>query len=119
MFKETLREVVESTEGGIAGLLMDYEGFAVDSWARDDAGIDIQTIGMELSVVLKDLRRASEQLDAGGMREFSFQTERLTTIVRTISAEYVVALALSPAGNQGKGRFLLRIAAPKLITALG
>ncbi len=74
MFKETLREVVEGTDGGIAGVLMDYEGFAVETFSRDDAEIDIQTVGMELSVVLKDVRRAAEQLDAGAMQEFMFQS---------------------------------------------
>ncbi len=118
MFKETLREVVEGTEGGIAGVLMDYEGFAVEHWSRDNAEIDIQTVGMELSVVLKDVRRATEQLDAGSMREFTFHTEKLTGIVRTLTGEYVVALALAPTGNQGKGRFLLRVAAPRLLAAL-
>ncbi len=118
MFKDTLREVVEGTEGGIAGVLMDYEGFAVDHWSRDEAEIDIQTVGMELSVVLKDVRRASEQLDTGGMKEFVFHTDKLTGVVRTITNEYVVALAMTPQGNHGKGRFLLRIAAPKLLAEL-
>ncbi len=119
MFKETLKEVVEGTDGGIAGVLMDYEGFAVETWTRDDAELDIQTVGMELSVVLKDARRATEQLDAGSMREFSFQSEKLATIVRMLTNEYVVALAMSPDGNHGKGRYLLRLAAPKLLDALG
>jgi predicted regulator of Ras-like GTPase activity (Roadblock/LC7/MglB family) len=118
MFKDTLREVVEGTEGGIAGVLMDYEGFAVDHWAREDAEFDIQTVGMELSVVLKDVRRASEQLDTGKMSEFVFHSEKLSAVVRMINTEYVVALTLRPNGNPGKGRFLLRLAAPKLIEAL-
>lgn len=119
MFKDTLREVVEGTDGGIAGVLMDYEGFAVEHWSRDDAEVDIQTVGMELSVVLKDVRRATEQLDAGGMKEFTFLTEKLATVVRMLTSEYVVALAIAPDGNHGKGRYLLRLAAPKLLSALG
>jgi predicted regulator of Ras-like GTPase activity (Roadblock/LC7/MglB family) len=119
MFKEVLRDVVEGIDGGIAGVVMDYEGFAVDQFACDDAAIDIQTVGMELSVVLKDVRRASEQMDAGAMREFVFQTEKLSTVIRTVTGEYVVALAMSPSSNTGKARFLLRMAAPKLADALG
>lgn len=119
MFKDLLREVVENADGAIAGVLMDYEGFAVDSWARDDAAVDIQTVGMELSVVLKDVRRASEQLEAGGANEISIQTDRLVTVVRMLNAEYVVALALTPEANHGKARFLLRLAVPKLLAALG
>jgi len=69
--------------------------------------------------VLKDVRRAAEQLDAGAMQEFMFRSEKLATVIRTITSEYVVALAMAPQGNHGKGRFLLRLAAPKLIEDLG
>lgn len=119
MFSETLKDIVEGTEGGIAGLLMGFDGIAVDSWARDNADFDIQTVGMELSMVLKDIQRASEQLDAGGPQEVAIQAEKVTTLIRMLNTEYFVALALRPEGNYGKGRFLLRIAAPKFLDALG
>jgi predicted regulator of Ras-like GTPase activity (Roadblock/LC7/MglB family) len=118
MFKEALRDVVEGTEGGMAGLLMGFDGIAVDSYTKAEAGVDIQTLGMELSVVLKDVRRAVEQLEAGGAREIAIQAERVTTLVRLLNADYFIALTLSPEGNFGKGRFLLRLAAPKLLSNL-
>lgn len=118
MFKESLQEIVEGTEGAIAGLLMGFDGIAVESWTRGETDLDIQTIGMELSVVLKDIHRAAEQLETGDAREVAIQAERLTTVVRMINPEYFVALALRPEGNFGKGRFLLRLAAPKLAAAL-
>lgn len=118
MFKETLREVVEGTEGGLAGLLMGFDGIAVESYTKGESEADIQTIGMELSVVLKDIRRAVEQLRAGGAREVAIQAERVTTLVRLLNDDYFMALTLSPDGNFGKGRFMLRIAAPKLLSNL-
>lgn len=118
MFKEALREVVDGTDGGVAGLLMGYDGIPVDSFTRDDAELDVQTVGMELSGALKEIRRASEQLDAGGAKEVAIQAEKLLTIVRMLNNEYFVALAMKPEGNYGKGRFLLRLAAPKLLAAL-
>lgn len=118
MFKEALREVVEGTDGGIAGLLMGYDGIPVESWARDDADFDIQTVGVELSVILKDIGRAAEQLEAGSPREVAIQAEKVTTLVRMLNAEYFLALALKPDGNPGKGRFMLRLAAPKVLAAL-
>ena len=117
MFNETLREIVEGTEGGVAGLLMGFDGIAVDSWTREDSELDITTVGMELSMVLKDIQRAAEQLEAGGAREVAIQAEKLTTVVRMLNGDYFVALALTPEGNLGKGRFLLRIAAPKFVAA--
>lgn len=118
MFNETLREIVEGTEGGVAGLLMGFDGIAVDSWTREDSELDITTVGMELSMVLKDIRRAAEQLESGGAREVAIQAEKLTTVVRMLNGDYFLALALAPDGNLGKGRFLMRIAAPKFIDAL-
>ncbi len=118
MFKEALREVVDGTDGGVAGLLMGYDGIPVDSFTRDDAELDVQTVGMELSGALKEIRRASEQLDAGGAKEVAIQAEKLLTIIRMLNGEYFVALAMKPDGNFGKGRFLLRLAAPKLLAAL-
>jgi predicted regulator of Ras-like GTPase activity (Roadblock/LC7/MglB family) len=118
MFKEALRDVVEGTEGGMAGLLMGFDGIAVESYTKSDSEVDIQTVGMELSVVLKDVRRAVEQLQGGDAREIAIQAEKVTTLVRLINADYFIALTMSPDGNFGKGRFLLRLAAPKLLSNL-
>ena len=65
MFQDALREIVDKTEGGIAGLLMDSSGIAVESYARDDAPFDITTIGIEFGVVLGSIKRAAEMLEAG------------------------------------------------------
>lgn len=121
MFSDTLREIVEGTDGGIAGLLMGVDGIAIDSYARDESAtdVDIQTVGIELSGVLKDIQRAAEQLETGGAHEIAIQAEKLTTLVRMLNAEYFVALTLRPDGNFGKGRFLLRLATPKFLEALG
>jgi hypothetical protein len=40
------------------------------------------------------------------------------TLIRVINETYFVAVALSPEGNLGKGRYLLRIVAPKLAEEL-
>lgn len=116
MFKETLKEMVHGVEGGKAALLMGYDGLAVDQYSRD--GFDIETLGAEFSVVLNDARRAALALDAGQTMEVSFRTETVTAVVRMLNDEYFLALALSPQGNLGKGRFLLRLTAPRLLKDL-
>ena len=89
------------------------------SWlSRCQLPRDIESVGMEYSVVLKGVQRAAEMLDAGETKEVSVQTERLTTVVRMLSDEYFVALAVEPGGNVGKARFLLRTSAPVLIENL-
>ena len=118
MFKEILYVIVNRTDGGVAGLLMASDGIAIDQYSRGDGPFDIESVGMEYSVVLKGVQRAAEMLDTGATKEVSVQTERLTTVVRMLTDEYFVALAVEPGGNVGKARYLLRTSAPKLIENL-
>ena len=119
MFRQTLREIVDQTDGGIAGLVMDAEGIAVESYSRDGAPFDNTTIGIEFGVVLGSIKRAAESLEAGKPREVAIGTEKMTTLIRTLGDTYFLAVALRPDGNFGKGRFLMRVAAPKLLAELG
>jgi len=43
MFQEALRDIVDRIEGGVAGLVMDNSGIAVDSYSRDDAPFPVTT----------------------------------------------------------------------------
>jgi predicted regulator of Ras-like GTPase activity (Roadblock/LC7/MglB family) len=114
MFKEALQSVVDGTAGGLAGLLMDFEGIAVESYATGESSLDVEAVGAEVSVVVKAIQRATEMLDAGETREVSFKSDKLVTLIRIINENYFIALTMSPDGNFGKGRFMLRVAAPKL-----
>jgi predicted regulator of Ras-like GTPase activity (Roadblock/LC7/MglB family) len=119
MFKEALRELVEKTDGGIAGLLMDSEGIALESYTRDDAPFDINTVGIEFGVVLGQIKRAAESLEAGAAHEVAIGTDKMLTLIRTLGTSYFLALTIRPDGNFGKGRFLMRTAAPRLMAELG
>lgn len=120
MFREILSDVVERTEGGLAALVMGMDGIAIESYVRETAGpIEVENVGMEFSVVLKDIRKAAELVDAGATREVTIQGEKMTTVIRLINADYFVALAMRPDGNYGKARYLLRTGASKLASELG
>jgi predicted regulator of Ras-like GTPase activity (Roadblock/LC7/MglB family) len=117
MFKEAIRDVVEGTDGGMAGVLMDFEGIAVDSYVKGET-VDINAVGAEYSVILKSIQRATESLEAGGAREIAIQSDKITTLIRILNDDYFLAITLSPDGNFGKGRYLMRTAAPKLLEQL-
>jgi predicted regulator of Ras-like GTPase activity (Roadblock/LC7/MglB family) len=119
MFRAALRDIVDKTEGGVAGLIMDSEGIAVDSYARDDSPFDITTIGIEFGVVLGSIKRAAESLEAGQPREVTIATDKMITLIRTLGDNYFLAVAILPDGNLGKGRFLMRTAVPTLLAELG
>jgi len=118
MFREALRNMVENTDGGVAGLIMDSEGISVEAYAKDDT-LDITTIGIEFGVVLGSIRRAAESLEAGQPREVAIATDKMITLIRTLGDNYFLALALRPEGNLGKGRCLMRTVAPTLLAELG
>lgn len=118
MFKEALRDLVEGTEGGLAGLLMDSSGIAVETYAKGGSPFDINTIGIEFSVVIGQIKRAAEMLEAGDTREIVVGTDQLVTLIRMLGDTYFLALAIQPEGNLGKGRYLMRTAAPRLIAEL-
>lgn len=118
MFQEVLKEVVDHTDGGVASLLMGFDGIPVDQYVREGEGFDVETVGMEYSVILKSIRNAAEMLDAGDAREVAIKAERITTVIRLINEEYFVAIAIKPSGNVGKARFLLRTRSPKLLANL-
>jgi predicted regulator of Ras-like GTPase activity (Roadblock/LC7/MglB family) len=118
MFKEVLKNVVDRTEGGLAGLLMGYDGIAVDSYVSERAQLDVETIGMEFSVILKNIKRAAELLEAGHANEVAIRAERMITVMRLLNEEYFLAVALTPDGNAGKARFLLRTQGSKLLADL-
>jgi len=118
MFKDVLRDVVERTDGGIAGLLMGFDGIPVENYVKGDVAVDVESVGMEYSVILTQIMKAAKMLDAGEAREVSIQAENLTTVIRLLNKEYFVALTMGPKANFGKGRFLLRTLTPKLLDDL-
>ncbi|MCA9591121.1 MAG: hypothetical protein KC657_37745 [Myxococcales bacterium] len=118
MFKEALRDLVEGTDGGLAGLLMDSSGIALESYSKEGTPFDINTVGIEFSVVIGSIKRAAEMLDAGTAHEVAVGTDKLVTIIRTLGDTYFLALAMDPSGNFGKGRYLMRTAAPRLMAEL-
>jgi predicted regulator of Ras-like GTPase activity (Roadblock/LC7/MglB family) len=119
IFRDALREIVDHVEGGVAGLIMDSEGISVESYTRADTPFDITTIGIEFGVVLGSIKRAVESLEAGHANEVAIATDKITTLLRTLGESYFLAIAIRPDGNFGKGRFLMRTVAPKLLDELG
>lgn len=113
-FREHLQEVCERVEGAIACSLMGVDGIEVDTHLVAGDDLDVKSLLVEYSGVLRSAREAAEVHQAGGVSEFAVSTERLTAVARLISPEYFMVVALKPDGNQGKARFLLRVTAPKV-----
>ena len=111
MFASKLQEAVKSVRGGEAAILMGFDGIPVESFGVDDK-LDIETVGMEFSVVLKEVKKAASLLDSGDAQELTIRTDTMSTVLRIVNEQYFVAMALSTGGNIGKARYVLRMLAP-------
>src|SRR5262249_25088006 len=101
-FRESIKQLVEKLDGGVAAVLIGFDGITVDSSARsgyDGALPDIQTVAMEFADLIAQARRTLVSLDAGALEEFSLRAEALTLVVRVLTQEYFLACAVLPTGN--------------------
>ena len=118
MFADTLRKVVDNVDGGIAAVIMGLDGIPVETYVRQPDKVDVNTVGMEFSFILTQIRKAGDSLQVGGLEELSVKAQRLLLVCRMISAQYFVAIAMAPEGNFGKCRYLVRMATPALVAQL-
>ena len=114
-FNEVVTDIVESVPGGKAAVIMARDGISIADYVKPGESVDIQTMGIEYTGILEEIRKATEVLHAGRLEELTINSESLLFIVRLITDEYFLALAMAPDGNYGKGRYLVRLAAPRLV----
>lgn len=122
-FREHLESVVSTVSGSVACSLVGFDGIAVDTHqpearAEDAAAMELSAALTEYGNLLGQLKATVQTLKTGAVAEMSVNTEKIITIMRMVNAEYYVVLALLPDGNYGKGRYALRLAAPKLAKEL-
>jgi predicted regulator of Ras-like GTPase activity (Roadblock/LC7/MglB family) len=123
MFAETLQRIMDQTPGAVGITLMDNDGIPIETNPPDGAsggggGTDWFAASIEYAAVLGQLKSIAEGMGNSGLEEVTFKTGVLTTVVRPLTAEYLLALSLGPAGNHGKGRYLMRVVTPDLVKEL-
>lgn len=112
--KGTLKELVESVDGGLGAIIIGYDGIPIDEFIVDDSPLDLQLLAVEYATVLKEVRKAVEVLNSGMMEEISINTAASRVIIRVIDEDLFVVFALSADGNYGKGRYYLKRQVPVL-----
>jgi predicted regulator of Ras-like GTPase activity (Roadblock/LC7/MglB family) len=114
-FMSHLESVVKQVDGAIGCSVMGFDGIAVESHQVDAGGdVELANTWVEYASILNQVRSAAESLKTGEVTEVSVNTEKVVTVMRMISSEYFLVLAMKPEGNYGKGRYVLRLTAPKL-----
>ncbi len=118
-FREDLEGICGRVEGALAATLMGFDGIAIDTAEmKPPPGIEMQSLLVEYSGILSQVRQAAESLRIGTASEVSIRTDKLVAVARPLTPDYFVLLALSPDGNVGRARYELRIAGAKLASQL-
>lgn len=117
-FEQTLKSIVSQTPGAIAALIMDFDGIPLASHTASNLNVEVDAVGMEYSAILKEIRKATQLLEAGNTEEINIRAEKLTVVIRVINETYFVAVVLSPDALDAKARYLLRVETSQLAAAL-
>ena len=113
-FGEILRNVVDGTDGALGALVVGLDGIPVDEYSVGSE-LDIQAMTVEYSSLIKEIEKGSQALYLGLTKEVTVMAEKAMVMLRRLNEEYFIVLIMHPEGNFGKGRFLLRMAVPKLL----
>ena len=118
MFRDSLQRMVDRLSGGVAGILMGFDGISVESYTKDSRdgaqSLDIQTVGMELAHTVLQMRKATANLEVGQLRELTLKADNLVILVYLLNEEYFIACALKPEASFGKARYLMKLLAPQI-----
>ena len=109
MFKETLLTIMERTEGSLGALIMGTDGIAVEkvlAEAGEEANLDVAAA--EFTSLVRGAQRAGNDTGLGALQELVVTLDRASVLMRLLSREYFLVLAIKPGGNIGRGRFELR-----------
>jgi predicted regulator of Ras-like GTPase activity (Roadblock/LC7/MglB family) len=112
-FASMLREIVEGCGGAIGAALMGNDGIPIDEVLSEDAadsglGDELGTAGIEFGRILDEIRKASDAMAAGAVHETVIVLARFTLVFRGVDDENFLVVILSPDGNVGKARYLMR-----------
>ena len=108
-FADTLNNITERVEGCSAAIILGIDGIAIERQVKQvDPRLDIDLIATEFTTLVRRNMRTAADAEMGEVHEMVFVTDLLTLVLRPITPEYFLMLALNPGGNVGRARYELR-----------
>ncbi len=113
----SLQSILDGLEEAEGIALVGVDGIIVNE-AKRSSDIDLNAVAAEYCGLWREMDRVSGGLALGPTQECVIANDARTLVFRRVTPDYFLALAVARDGNTGKGRFLLRYAAPQLAKEL-
>jgi predicted regulator of Ras-like GTPase activity (Roadblock/LC7/MglB family) len=108
-----LQAILDGAADAEGVALVGMDGIIVEEIKRSP-GLDLHVLAAEYCGLWRDMNRVSGGLSLGTTQECVIANEARTLLLRRVTPDYFLALALSRDGNAGRGRFFLRSNAPQV-----
>ena len=126
MFEQSLSQMLEKIPGSLGATLLGHDGLPVACYSLQGRRTD-QEIGDELweaaSIDLLrtvlDIQKATGRVKAGSLDQISIQLEAFTLLMKPLSNDYILVLALENQAWAGKGRYIMRMVGDEMRQELG
>jgi predicted regulator of Ras-like GTPase activity (Roadblock/LC7/MglB family) len=114
-FQTILQSIVDDCGGGLAAALMGLDGIAIEQVrvqgevdGEDPLRGDVTSAGIEFGRIIGDMTKASDSLGTGLLQEAVVSLDRIRLIFHSVDDDLMLVLAMTPDGNLGKARYLIR-----------
>jgi len=118
VFAEVLRKVTDRVPETQFIAIMGTDGIPLERVSiRPDPSLD--AVAAEYTTLLRASVSASNDTGLGALHELSIVTDRMATMLVSVTPEYFIFAALAPGAVMGRARFALRMATLALEAELG
>ena len=108
-FTDTLTGIIDRVEGSAGAIILGIDGIVIERYIRDvDPHLDLDLVVTEFTTLLRRGVHTATDTELGDLTELMLATDRVTFLIRPITAEYFLLFVLIPGGHVGRARFALR-----------
>src|SRR4029078_6320610 len=101
MFKQTLENIMERTEGSLGALIMGIDGIAVERSLKDGGQEgNLEVAAGEVTSLVRSAQKAGKDTGLGELRELMISLDSAVVIMRLLGREDFVVFAMRSEGNR-------------------
>jgi predicted regulator of Ras-like GTPase activity (Roadblock/LC7/MglB family) len=113
-FAGILADVVHAVPGAVGAVFVDWEGEMVEQVPAGASGEELKLLGAHWAIAYYQTKTALDNQGLGAADEVLLRFEHQQILIRRVTNEYLVVLAVGRDTNLGHARYLLQLAGLRL-----